>query len=319
MKHIYLIHLPGTHPLDIIGPAQLFYECIEYGADLNLHFVSSTLDNELASSIGLGFSKLTPYNQFELSEGDIIVVPGLEFSLLIDEVFQRECQSFYGWLNKQHQRKATIISVCTGAFVLAEAGLLDGLQATTHWKSFDVFEKKYPKVELLKNRLFVENERIYTSAGMLSGIDLCLYLVEKEYGTKFAVEIAKEIVIYIRRGEADPQLSIFLQYRNHLDTRIHDAQDFIATNLGVSFTIDNVADKVNMSSRNLTRLFKKTTGITLGDYLTKLRVERSVHLLADGHTMEFAAKECGLKSTNQLRTLIKEHKEMLPVDLDSTL
>lgn len=319
MKDIYFVHLPGTHPLDIIGPAQLFYECIEYGADLNLHFVSSTLDNELASSIGLGFSKLTPFNQFELSEGDTIVVPGIEFSLFTDDGFQLEHKGFYEWLNKQHQHKATIVSVCTGAFVLAQAGLLDGLQATTHWKSFDIFEQKFPKTELIKNRLFVENEHIYTSAGMLSGIDLCLYLVEKEYGTKFAIEIAKEIVIYFRRSEADPQLSIFLQYRNHLDTRIHDAQDFVATNLGVSFTIDDVADKVNMSSRNFTRLFKKTTGITLGDYLTKLRVEQSIQLLAEGHTIEFAANKCGLKSANQLRTLLKEHKEMLPVDLSTTI
>lgn len=318
MKDIYLIHLPGTHPLDIIGPAQLFFECIEYGANLELHFVSSTLDIELESSIGLGFSKLTPYNKFELSEGDTVVVPGIEFSLFADETFQNECQNFYEWLNKQHQQKATIVSVCTGAFILAEAGLLDGLQATTHWKSFDTFEKKFPKVELIKNRLFIENELIYTSAGMLSGIDLCLYLVEKEYGTKFAIEIAKEIVIYFRRSEADPQLSIFLQYRNHLDTRIHDAQDFVANNLAVSFTIDDVADKVNMSSRNLTRQFKKTTGITLGDYQTKLRVERAIHLIADGNTIEVAANECGLKSTNQLRTLLKEHKEILPIDLNRT-
>jgi transcriptional regulator GlxA family with amidase domain len=314
MKNIYSIHLPGTHPLDIIGPAQLFYECIEYGVDLHLHFVSSTLDNELKSSIGLGFSKLIPYKHFELSKGDIIVVPGIEFSLFADEVFQNECQDFYAWLNRQHKQKATIVSVCTGAFVLAQAGLLNGLQATTHWKSFDVFEMRYPEIELVKNRLFVENEYIFTSAGMLSGIDLCLYLVEKEYGTKFAIKIAKEIVIYFRRSGSDPQLSIFLQFRNHLDTRIHDAQDFVEVNLGASFTIEKVADHVNMSSRNLTRLFKKTTGITLGDYLTKLRIERSIQLLAEGHTLDFVAHKCGLKSTNQLRTLLKKHQEILPVD-----
>ncbi len=306
MKNIYLVHLPGTHPLDIIGPAQLFYECIEYGADLNLHFVSSTSDDELESSIGLGFSKLTPYSQFELSLGDILVIPGIEFSFFTDDEFQQTSQNFYTWLNSQYENKATIVSVCTGAFVLAQAGLLDGMQATTHWKAFNTFQKLFPKVELLENRLFVENERIYTSAGMLSGIDMCLYLVEKEYGTKFAIDIAKEVVMYFRRGEADPQLSIFLQYRNHLDTRVHDAQDFIADNLPDSFTIEEVADKVSMSSRNLTRLFKKTTGITIGDYHTKLRIERALQLMSEGHTIEFAADKCGLKSTNQLRTLLKD-------------
>ena len=158
---------------------------------------------------------------------------------------------------------------------------------------------------------------MYTSAGMLSGIDLCLYLVEKEYGIKFAVEVAKEVVMYFRRGESDPQLSIFLQYRNHLDNRIHNAQDVIANNLSKPFIIEDLADKVHMSARNLTRQFKKITGITIGNYLTKLRVEQSVHLLAEGYTMDYTAKECGLKSTNQLRTLLKKHEGVIPVDINT--
>lgn len=309
--------LPLTHPLDSLGPAQLFFEAKENGANLNLHFVSSTLDNELESSLGLGFSKLIPYREFKLGEDDVIVIPGIEFSLLKDSNFKKENQSFYHWLNTQYSNGATLVSICTGAFILADAGLLKGKKATTHWKAFAEFENKFPDTELLKNRLFVENERIYTSAGMLSGIDLCLYLVEKEYGIKFAIEVAKEVVLYFRRGESDPQLSIFLQYRNHLDTRIHTAQDVIATNLATPFIIEDLADKVNMSARNLTRQFKKTTGITIGNYLTKLRVEQSVHLLAEGYTLEYATKECGLKSTNQLRTLLKKHEGLIPIDVST--
>lgn len=315
MKDVYFLILPQTHPLDSLGSAQLFFEAKENGADINLHFISSTTDNELTSSLGLGFSKLTPYKGFELGTGDIIIIPGIEFSLLNDSSFKKENHSFYHWLNKQYSSGATLVSICTGAFILAEAGLLKDKKATTHWKAFDEFEQKFPDIELLKNRLFVENERIYTSAGMLSGIDLCLYLVEKEYGIKFAVEVAKEVVMYFRRGESDPQLSIFLQYRNHLDDRIHNAQDVISNNLSKPFIIEDLADKVHMSSRNLTRQFKKITGITIGDYLTKLRVEQSVHLLAEGYTMEYTAKECGLKSTNQLRTLLKKHKGLTPIDL----
>jgi len=317
VKNIYFLIPPETHPLDIIGPAQLFYECIEYGAALNLYFVSSTLENEVTSTLGFGFSKLTTYQNFELTSGDILVVPGIKFSLLNDSEFKKESKGFYSWLNAQYNNGATLVSVCTGAFLLADAGLLKGKKATTHWKGFDIFEQKFPDTELLKNRLFVENDRIYTSAGMLSGIDLCLYLVEKEYGVKFAVEIAKEVVMYFRRGESDPQLSIFLQYRNHLENRIHDAQDFISKNLAMSFTIEDIADSVNMSARNLTRLFKKTTGITIGDYHTKLRVEQAVHLLAEGYTMAYTSEHCGLKSTSQLRTLLKKHQDSIPTNLDS--
>lgn len=317
MKNIYFLILPLTHPLDSLGPAQLFFEAKENGADINLHFVSSTTDNELTSSLGLGFSKLTPYEEFELGSGDIIIIPGIDFSLLKNLDSKNKNQRFYNWLNKQYNNGTTLVSICTGAFILAEAGLLKHKKATTHWKAFDEFEQKFPNTELLKNRLFVENERIYTSAGMLSGIDLCLYLVEKEYGIKFAVEVAKEVVMYFRRGESDPQLSIFLQYRNHLDDRIHNAQDIIANNLSNPFIIEDLADKVHTSARNLTRQFKKITGITIGNYVTKLRVEQSVHLLAEGYTMEYTAKECGLKSTNQLRTLLKKHEGLISTNLSA--
>ncbi len=314
MKGIYFLIPPETHPLDIIGPAQLFYECKEFGADIDLYFVSSTMDDEVVSTIGLGFSRLTSYKSFELTTEDILIVPGIKFSLLNNASFKKESHEFYNWLKRQYDKGATVVSVCTGAFILADAGLLKGKKATTHWKTFDLFEKKFPETELLKNRLFVENERIYTSAGMLSGIDLCLYLVEKEYGIKFAIEVAKEVVMYLRRGDSDPQLSIFLQYRNHLDARIHDAQDYISKNLEQAVTIEDIAEAVNMSGRNLTRLFKKTTGITIGDYQTKLRVEQSVHLLAEGYTKEYVAEKCGLKSTNQLRTLLKRYQDVIPVN-----
>ncbi len=302
------------HPLDGLGPAQLFFEAKENGADIQLHFVSSSLDKEVESSLGIGFSKLISYLDFELSKEDMIVIPGIKFSLLQDVNFKKESQGFYKWLNKQYHNGTTLVSICTGAFILGDAGLLKGKKATTHWKAFDEFEQKFPDTELLKNRLFVENEGIYTSAGMLSGIDLCLYLVEKEYGIKFAVEVAKELVMYIRRGESDPQMSIFLQYRNHLDTRIHSIQDFITNHMETSFIIEDLADQVHMSARNLTRQFKKTIGITIGEYVSKLRVEQSVQLLADGYTMEYTTKACGLKSTNQLRTLLKKYKNHLSTE-----
>lgn len=315
MKDIYFLILPQTHPLDSLGPAQLFFEAMENGADIHLHFISSTKDVELVSSIGIGFSKLTSYQDFKLDKEDIIVIPGVDFSLLNDSSFKNKNQSFYHWLHEQYNNGSTLVSICTGAFILADAGLLKHKKATTHWKAFDTFEQKFPDTELLKNRLFVENERIYTSAGMLSGIDLCLYLVEKEYGIKFAVEVAKELVMYFRRGKSDPQLSIFLQYRNHLDDRIHNVQNIITNNLPKPFIIEDLAEIVHMSPRNLTRQFKRITGITIGNYVTKLRVEQSIHLLAEGYTMESTAKECGLKSSNQLRTLLKKYKDLIPIDL----
>lgn len=315
ISNVLFVIPPKTHPLDITGPAQLFYECIEYGAKLKLHYVSSSEQAEVTSSIGLSYSKLSQYDEFSLSTNDLIFIPGISAQLLTDQQFIQKQQPFYAWLRTQYHNGATICSICTGAFLLAESGLLHHKKATTHWKFIDLFRSRYPAISFQKNSLFVENERLFTSAGMTSGVDLCLYLIEREYGAKFAIDIAKEVVIYFRRGEADPQLSIFLQYRNHLETRIHDAQDYMAEHLNTPLKIEVLAKQVNMSTRNFTRLFKKTTGITVGHFLTKLRIERAVQLLAQGEKLNFIASQCGLKSANQIRSLLKKHENKLPAEL----
>lgn len=172
-------------------------------------------------------------------------------------------------------------------------------------------------VTLEKDRLFVSSDNIHSSAGVSSGIDLSLYLVESLFGTKMALDIAKEVVIYLRRSPSDPQLSIFLQYRNHLNHRIHTAQDYLTNHLAESPTAEAIAQQVHMSKRNLTRLFKKTTGITIGEYVEKLRVEKAITLLAKGHKVLFTANQCGLKSSNQLRSILKKHQTIIPTEVSS--
>lgn len=258
------------------------------------------------------FSRLEYFQDFQLNSNDFIFIPGIDSDLLLDKYFLGRNKAFFDWLNIQNQNQINICSICTGAFLLAEAGILDHRKCTTHWKFLDTFTKNYPKVEIQSNRLFVTDKNLYTSAGVSSGIDLSLYILELLYGTKFALDIAKEVVIYFRRGEADPQLSIYLEYRNHLVDRIHQAQDFLAQNLNQNFTLSDLADEINMSSRNLTRLFKQTTGITIGSYIEKLRLERAINLLSENHKVEYVAQQCGLKSTNQLRSLLRKHSNLLP-------
>jgi len=262
---------------------------------------------------------LAHFDQFELTSNDFIFIPGIEYQLLLDPIFLKKSTPFFEWLSIQNLNEVNICSVCTGAFLLAEAGILAHKKCTTHWKYLSIFEKRYPLVDVQSKRLFVFEENLYTSAGVTSGIDLSLFILENLFGTKFATNIAKEVVIYFRRGEEDPQLSIYLEYRNHMEDRIHNTQDFLIQNVHKAFTIIELSEEIHMSSRNLTRLFKKTTGITIGAYLEKLRIERAVHLLSENHKMDFIAGQCGLKSTNQLRALLKKHLEMLPIDTISSL
>lgn len=317
MKKIIFVIPPKVHLLDINGPAHIFYEAREYGIELELHFISMNSKTEIQSSAGLYFAKLVEFNKILPNADDIIFIPGFDYHLISDKVFLESIKSFLDWIKIQYNKGVHICSVCTGSFILCETGLLDNKSATTHWKYFNQFSEKFPKVTLEKNRLFTSSDRIHSSAGVSSGIDLSLFIIEKFYGTKLALDIAKEVLVYLRRSGSDPQLSIFLQYRNHLDQRIHNIQDYLTHNLSESFTSDQLASQVFMSKRNLTRLFKKTLGITIGEYLDRLRVEKIIALLSEGHKVEFVANQVGLKSSNQVRSILKKYRGILPEQISS--
>ena len=320
MNHLsyraFFIVPPEVQLLDISGPAHVFYEAVQYGANITSFFITMNHNSStITSSAGMVIHELCSFEDFELDENDWVFIPGLESRLIFDPEFESQSQPFYEWLRTQSSNGAKISSVCTGAYLLAQAGLLEGKECTTHWKYIQDFKKRFPKINLQNDRLFVKDDNIYSSAGVASGIDLSLYILEELFGPVFATRIAKEIVVYLRRAEGDPQLSVFLQYRNHIENRIHQAQDFIAQKMEDQPTIESLADQVNMSPRNLTRLFKKTTGITIGQYTDKLRLERAIQLLSEGQKVESVSSSCGLSSPNQLRSLLKKYASVLPSEL----
>jgi transcriptional regulator GlxA family with amidase domain len=298
---------PQVHLLDITGPAHIFYEALSYGAPVQLHFTNvHTNQASIESSSQLALAGLVDFNTLTLNKGDVIFVPGLEANLLLDDHFlTNSSRPFQQWLTQQYQQDITICSVCTGAYLLAQAGLLDQKACTTHWKYLERFAQRYPQAQVQQNRLFVQSGHLYTSAGVAAGIDLSLYVLEQLFGPRFTTQIAKEVVVYLRRTSTDPQLSVFLQYRNHLDDRIHKAQDILSQSLDKKLNIEQLAEQLHMSGRNLTRLFRKTTNITINQYLDQLRTERARQLLREGLTMPAIAASCGLKSTNHLRQLLK--------------
>lgn len=304
---VFFLIPPEVQLLDFAGPAHLFYEAKEYGAEIEIHYLSLDLNSSQQSSAGVAIGELLPFNTFELNSNDLLFVPGLESKLFLSEQFTQQHQSFFEWLKKQGEYKARICSVCTGAYLLGIAGLLDNKECTTHWKYLDDFKQRFPDTEVLTDRLIVKDDNIYSSAGVSSGIDLSLFILEELFGAVFASKIAKEVVIYARRTSKDPQLSIYLQFRNHLENRIHEVQDILSQNLDIKIKIEELSEMVHMSRRNLTRLFKTTTGITIGEYLEKLRVEHAKQLIENGSKVNTAAVACGLKSSNQLRTLLKKH------------
>ncbi|WP_421764332.1 GlxA family transcriptional regulator [Ekhidna sp.] len=314
VQRVYFVVPPSVHLLDISGPIHVFYEAAEYGSNLELIFLTIDGNDSINSSAGIGLNKLESFKNHTLKENDIVFIPGLDTRLIFDEIFKDSLKPFFDWLQIQKDNHAKICSVCTGAYLTAFAGVLENVECTTHWKYTDDFKKRFPEATLHEDRLFVKDGNIYSSAGISSGIDLALFIIEELYGPFFATKIAKEIVIFLRRTEDDPQLSVFLQYRNHIENRIHKIQDHLAQHLDIKQKIEDLADLVFMSPRNLTRLFKKTTGITIGEYHDKLRIERAIQLLANGEKVDVVSDLCGL-SSNQLRSLLKKHSGILPSNL----
>ncbi|MGB3180648.1 MAG: DJ-1/PfpI family protein [Cyclobacteriaceae bacterium] len=302
---------PAVHLLDLTGPAHIFYEVRAMELPVTVAFASMGDRADAVSSAGLAFSKLVDFRDTDLKKGDYIFLPGLESALLLSGSFYTENQAFFEWIRTAAEKGVRIASVCTGAFLLAATGLLDGRACTTHWKYYKAFRKMYPKAGLLENRLFTESDGLLTSAGVASGIDLALYIVEQEYGTTVAGQVAREVVVYHRRGQDDPQLSMYLQYRNHLNDRVHRVQEYLNAHLEDKCTLHELAGVAGTSSRNLTRLFKETTGITVGRYHEKLRAEEALRLSELGHTRESIAAACGLSSTNQVRHIINKYGQQI--------
>lgn len=302
-KKILFVIPPKVQVLDLTGPIQVFYEAREYGADYELKFIS--FENDLTSSAGLHFWKTDNYKKITLSPGDYIFVPGAEMEYLRSASFKRQ-KGFMKWLQSLYKKGVSLCSICTGAFILAEAGLLNGATCTTHWKRINELKKTYPSVLPIHNILYTHEGNIYTSAGITSGIDLALAIVEEHYGPLFAHKISRELLVYYRRGSNDSQGSIYLDYRNHINVGIHAVQDWLIENLHTKTTIDQLAAIANMSARNLTRCFKKLTGITINNYMRRLRLEKAKTLSNNpGLTSEAIANQLGFTSARQLRRIKK--------------
>jgi transcriptional regulator GlxA family with amidase domain len=302
-KIIFLI-LPHVHLLDLAGPDQVFNEAVYMGAELEIIYCSA--ESTSFSSGHLNFAKLKPFQKIAVKAGDFIFIPGSDTKFLLSGTIKKEPEIFE-WLCKAHADGAAICSVCTGAFFLAKSGLLNGKRCTTHWKLTERLKKLYPKINIVENQLFTEDERIFTSAGVTAGIDMSLFILSNITDDNFSFKIARELVVYMRRHGHEAQHSVFMNFRNHMHSGVHQVQDFIQDNISKKQSLDQFADMACMSSRSLTRIFKKETGITINEYITLIRKELLDKLRGNPDiTRKQMAEICGLKSERQVIRLLNQ-------------
>jgi transcriptional regulator GlxA family with amidase domain len=206
-----------------------------------------------------------------------------------------------GYLQRMSGRTRRIASICTGAFVLAEAGLLDGRRATTHWFHARELQSRYPKIKVDDDRIFITDGSIWTSAGMTAGLDLVLALIEADLGVEAAKTLAKKLVVYHRRAGGQSQFSALLELEPKSD-RIQTALDYAKRNLHTPLSVDMLAEAAHLSPRQFSRAFRAETGQSPAKAVEKLRVEVAREMMEQSqHPIEIVARQTGFADPDRMR------------------
>lgn len=300
-KFVFLL-LPHIHILDLAGPDQALHEAIDFGAEFGITYCS--LDQHVTTTSGLPIGQVGHYADTQLAKGDYLMIPGSAYDFMVSPSFVAE-KSLFEWIKLQYDHGANICSICMGAFALAQTGLLDGKNCTTHFKKTKALQERFPKIHVIEHILFTDQDRIFTSAGIAAGIDLTLHIIEKLKGSHFAHLVARELVVYHRRKGNAAQESEYLTFRNHIHAGIHKVQDYIIDHISQKMYLNDLAELAHMSERNFTRIFKKETGISVNDFVTLIRKEKAETLLKnpDLSRIEIANK-IGLQSEKQLKRIL---------------
>ncbi|MEU0885959.1 DJ-1/PfpI family protein [Lentzea sp. NPDC005914] len=297
MTRVVFLLVPGVHLLDLAGPAQVFSSAADLVGGYALSYVGDSESVPSHQGVPLGATTELP----SLDVHDLVFVPGWR-SPKIAGTGPLSAKAL-AWLKQHHEDGGTVASVCAGADLLGRVGLLDGRRCTTHHELQDELQRRYPRARVVRDVLFVEDDRVVTSAGIASGIDLALNLVAVRHGPAVAAAIARTMVVYARRNGDDQQASVLLRHRSHVIETVHRVQDVIESRLTDRLSLAELAVAAGCSERTVTRLFGKATGMTPLKYQQALRVERAEHLIGQGATVETAARNVGFDDARMLRRL----------------
>jgi transcriptional regulator GlxA family with amidase domain len=287
-------------PLEVLRRASLEQDAVRF--DVSYVAASATLP----TSIGLAIAGLVPLPE-AIGDDAMIVVPGSADAVAFgndvsDASVARDEAAIVAWLARCVGATHVLVSICSGALLAARAGLLDGRECTTHFSVCADLAALAPSARVHENRLYVADGTRCSSAGVTAGTDLMLHLVAEMCSPAVALAVARHLVVYLRRSGNDPQLSPWLEGRNHIHPAVHRAQDAIAADPARAWTLAALANIANTSARHLSRLFNEHAGMGLPDYINRLRVSLARELLGQTRLdMERVAERSGFASARQLR------------------
>ena len=292
MRKVVIVGPPPVQILDVTGPMEVFSNAPGYEVQLANPGTERTLSTN--RSIVLG--EATPIAEVRGPIDTLVIAggPGAE-SGSHDPVF-------IAWIGDAAKRSRRVASICTGAFLLAEAGLLDGRQAVTHWSFCDRLAREYPAVAVRPDPIYLRDGCIYTSAGITAGIDLSLALVEEDHGHETALRIARFLVMFLVRPGGQAQYSHMLAHQSVALKPLRELQVWMLQHLSEDLTVESLAERIGMSSRHFTRVCLRETGMNPGQFVDRMRVEAAQQMIdSSSRGLKEVADSCGFQSADTMR------------------
>jgi transcriptional regulator GlxA family with amidase domain len=310
---VALFAYPGIQALDLSGPLEMFARATRLLRDEKRAqrgyaiTVVGTEAGPIAASSGFRFVPDTTFRDLRGSVDTLLVVGGTGVNAAVAD------PAVLAWLRRIGGRVRRLCSVCTGAFLLAEAGLLDGRAATTHWSRAAELARRYPRIRVEEDRIWVRDGNVYTSAGVTAGMDLALALIEEDLGAEVAVAVARAMVMYLRRPGDQSQYSAPLRLQSAETPSVRALVGWAAEHLAADLSVPALARRVGKSPRQLTRVFREDLGVAPAEAIEQLRVEaarRALQQSDDG--LEAIASKCGFGSAEVLRRVFLRTLHVTP-------
>ena len=314
-RRVVILIYPGVTLLDAAGPAQVFstankQEARAPDAPPYALRLASPSGGEIPSDSGVTLGTLSLAEAAAEPIDTLIVSGGIGVFDLFEE------RQVIDWIRTQNRRCRRLASTCMGAFLTAEAGLVDGETVTTHWNHIEDLRRRYPKIDVQCDPLFVRSGRLWSSAGVTAGIDLALAMVEEDHGHEVAMQVARSLVVFVKRPGGQSQFSnVLIAQQADGDGGFSELHAWIAGHLASDLKVETLARRAGMSPRSFARHYKARTGSTPAKAIEMIRVETAKRLLEQGgSSLARIALQTGLGDEQRLRRAFVRHVGVSPSD-----
>ena len=292
MRKVVIVGAPPVQILDVSGPLEVFSRAPGYEVQLG----NPGQDRCLQTNRGVSLTGATPIEEIDGPIDTLIITGGSGAETSVYD------ERFVSWIAASAGQSRRVASICTGAFLLGAAGLLDDKEAVTHWHYCNRLAKEFPRVKVRPEPIYLKDGSVYTSAGITAGIDLCLALVEEDHGHQVALNVARFLVMFLVRPGGQAQYSHMLSHQAGASQPLRELQVWMLEHLREPMTVESLAERVGVSPRHFTRVCLRETGMNPGQFVDRMRVEAAQRMI-DSSTMGLkeVADACGFHSAEAMR------------------